>query len=185
MQSSRRATALALLSAAIALAATAPAGAATTYEVSGQQTVVDEQAGKYKMAGGLLGDFANTSFKEIAKAPIYRAKGTESFSGCLDRGRDGSCAGDPSGTLRFSFLYWGQFGAGDPPALIWGSCWHPIVGGTGSFKGAKGVLVMADTPTRSGVKTAYIGNVTLKGSSAARAGASARAAATRGCGATR
>ena len=35
--------------------------------------------------------------------------------------------------------------------------------GTDDFEGARGVFVMADTPTKQGVKTAYIGNLTLDG----------------------
>jgi hypothetical protein len=38
-----------------------------------------------------------------------------------------------------------------------------VVSGTDDFAGAQGVLVMADTPTKHGVKTGYIGNLTLKG----------------------
>ena len=89
-----------------------------------------------------------------------------------------SCAGDPSGKLRFSFRYWAQF-AGD--ALVWGSCLHPITGGTGAFAGATGVLAMVDSPTPQGVKTSYIGHVTLNrspGSSRRGQGRVASAAAT-------
>lgn len=163
-----------LIAALAALALAAPAGAkTTTYPVSGKQTVVDEQAGTYKMSGGLVGDWAITSFTEIAKAPIYRAKGTELFTGCLDVGRDGSCKGDPTGKLRFTIRYWAQFDA--QGGLVWGSCYHPITGGTGAFAGATGVLMMVDTPTAQGVSTSYIGNVTLNGSKG-RTHARARAA---------
>jgi hypothetical protein len=166
-----------IVAAAAALALAAPAGAkTTTYPVSGKQTVVDEQAGTFKMSGGLVGDWAITSFTEIAKTPLYKAKGTEHFSGCLDRGRDGSCANDPAGTLDFDFRYWAQFGPGD--ALVWGACWHPVTGGTGAFKGASGVLTMVDTPTGDGsVTTAYIGSITLKKSVSRTSHARARAAA--------
>jgi hypothetical protein len=51
----------------------------------------------------------------------------------------------------------------DPASLVWGACWHPVVSGTDDFEGARGVFVMADTPTKQGVKTAYIGNLTLDG----------------------
>jgi hypothetical protein len=163
-----------LLLVAAALVLAAPAGAATTYQVSGKQIVVDEAAGTYTMQGGLIGDWAITSFTEIAKAPLYKAKGTELFAGCLDVKHDGSCKGDPAGKLRFSFRYWASFDA--QGGLIWGSCWHPITGGTGAFAGATGVLTMVDTPTAQGVSTSYIGNVTLGGAKS-RAHAHARAAA--------
>ena len=84
------------------------------------------------MTGGLIGKWKTTSFKTLATSPIYKGKGTEKFNGCLDRRRDGHCAGDPRGTIRFSFLYWAKFGPGD--SLVWGSCWHPVRGGTGGFR---------------------------------------------------
>jgi hypothetical protein len=170
----RRSAAPILVAAAAALALAASASAASTYQVSGKQTVVDEAAGKFAMHGSLVGDWDTTSFTEIAKAPIYRAKGTELFAGCLDVGRDGSCKGDPAGKLRFDFKYWAQFDA--QGGVVWGSCYHPITGGTGAFAGATGVLMMVDTPTAQGISTSYIGNVTLNGSKG-RAHARARAAA--------
>jgi len=167
----RRMVAPTLVAGAAALMLAANASAkTTTVPVSGTQTVVDEDAGTYKMSGSLIGDWQFTSFTEIATSPIYRAKGTELFSGCLDVRRDGTCTGDPSGTLRFRFKYWAQFD--DEGALVWGSCLHPITGGTGAFAGATGVLSMVDTPTPQGVSTAYIGHVTLRGSAKARAHAS-------------
>ena len=175
----RRRTAPLLLAIAAALALAASASAATTYQVSGKQIVVDEAAGTYTMQGGLIGDWAITSFTEIAKAPLYKGKGTELFAGCLDVKHDGSCKGDPSGKLRFTFRYWASFDA--QGGLIWGSCWHPITGGTGAFAGATGVLTMVDTPTAQGVSTSYIGNVTLGGAKSrthARARAAAAGAAT-------
>jgi hypothetical protein len=174
----RRSAAPIVLAVAAALALAASAGAATTYQVSGKQTVVDEAAGKYTMHGGLIGDWTFTSFTEIAKAPIFKAKGTELFSGCLDVGRDGSCKGDPAGRLRFSFKYFAQFDA--QGGLVWGSCVHPITGGTGAFAGATGVLAMVDSPTAQGVATSYIGHVTL-GASKGRAHGGARAAAASVC----
>jgi hypothetical protein len=171
----RRTVAPALVAGAAALALAGAAGAkTTTVPVSGAQTVVDEDAGTFKMSGSLIGDWQITSFTELATSPIYRAKGTESFSGCLDVRRDGSCKGDPSGTLRFKFRYWAQLGEQD--ALVWGSCVHPITGGTGAFAGATGVLAMVDTPTPQGVTTAYIGHVTLRGAVKSRAHASYKAA---------
>ena len=173
----RRLAALGVVVAA-ALVVAAPASAKTkTYEVSGAQIPVDESAGTYKMTGGLIGDWAITSFTEISTGPIYKGKGTETFAGCVDRGHDGSCAGDPSGTLRFLFRYWAQFTP--TGATVWGACYHPVTGGTGDFKDATGVLVMADTPHEDGsVTTAYVGSVTLKGAKArAKSRAHARAAA--------
>ena len=166
-----------LIVAAVALATAASAGAATTYQVSGKQIAVNEDQGTYVMRGGLVGDWTITGFTELATSPIYKAKGTELFSGCIDVRRDGSCKGDPSGKLRFTFKYWAQFdGTG---ALVWGSCVHPITGGTGAFANATGVLAMVDTPTAQGVSTSYIGHVTLAGAS--RGHARARVASTASC----
>ena len=86
----RRIAALISLSAAVALVVAAPAGAGS---VSGEQTIVDQAAGTYEMSGDLVGDWAITSFTELATTPVYRAEGTEKFKGCLDRDRDGSCRG--------------------------------------------------------------------------------------------
>ena len=160
-----------------ALAVASPGQAASSIPISGTQTVVDENAGTFKMHGTLVGDWAVTSFNVLANAPTLHAKGTERFSGCLDRGRDGSCNGDPSGTLRFTIDYSALF---DPPGtqnLVWGACLHPVTGGTGAFAGARGVIVMADTPTADGVKTSYIGNLTLAGGRASGRGGHARASA--------
>ena len=67
------------------------------------------------------------SFEEVSTSPYYEATGTEKFKGCIDRSRDRSCKGDPSGTLSFTFRYWGLFGSEDPESIVWGSCWHPVV----------------------------------------------------------
>jgi hypothetical protein len=151
----------------IALVAAVPA-AGKTYRVSGQQITVDADAGISKMRGGLLGDWRGTSFEELGTTPYYHARGTELFKGCIDRRRDRSCKGDPSGTLDLTFEYWALFASPDPASLVWGACFHPIVSGTGDFAGAQGVVQMLDTPSRTGVRTDYIGNLTLKGGDARR-----------------
>ena len=172
----------ALATAAAALAVAAPAGAATAIPISGTQTVVDADAGTFKMQGSLVGDWAITSFHVLATKPRMHAKGTERFSGCLDRGRDGSCTGDPTGTLRFTIDYSALFDPAGSQNLVWGACLHPVTGGTGAFAGARGVIVMADTPTASGVSTSYIGNLTLGGDSRGHGSrARAVAAAAHGC----
>ena len=176
-----RAAVLLAACAAAVLAAAAPAGA-KTHAVSGKQIVVNEEAGTFKMRGGLIGAWQATDFKELETSPWYHAEGTEAFKGCLDRRRDRSCKGDPKGTLSFTFEYWALFASEDPASLVWGACWHPVVSGTGDFAGAEGVLVFADTPTHGGVKTRYVGNVTLKGH-AARAGRAAAVGGS-GCGPT-
>src|SRR4051812_13802259 len=181
-----RARALGVIAAAgAALAVASPAHAAGSIQISGTQTVVDENAGTFKMHGSLVGDWAITAFDVLDTSPRLHAKGTEKFSGCLDRRRDGSCKGDPTGTLTFTIDYSALF---DPPGsqnLVWGACMHPVTGGTGAFAGARGVIVMADTPSANGVSTSYIGNLTLAGGGARSHGDRAHAAAasvSRSCG---
>jgi hypothetical protein len=173
LKPTRGVVALACCAAALVLAAPAAAG---TYQVSGKQTIVDENAGTFKMRGGLVGSWTTTSYEELGTSPLYHARGTEEFNGCLDRRSDRSCKGDPSGTLSFTFEYWALFASPDPASLVWGACWHPVVSGTGDFAGAQGVIQMVDTPTSRGVTTRYIGNVTLKGNGARRSARAATAA---------
>jgi hypothetical protein len=147
-----------VLSALVALVAAAPASAIS---VSGKQKVVNENAGKYKMKGDLLGKWKITAFRQIHTSPTYKAKGKEKFNGCIDRDRDRSCDGDPSGKLFFKFKYWAVFDDDDTVAL--GTCAHRIVGGEGSFAGATGFLQMVDTPIGSppSLKTHYEGVIDL------------------------
>jgi hypothetical protein len=155
----RRLAGLVLLASAVALLWATPAGA--TY-VSGKQTIVSEKKGTFKMAGGLIGSWAITSFKVQKTKPVFKAKGTESFNGCMDVGHDGSCTGDPSGTMDFTFKYWAKIG--DEKVQL-GTCAHPVVGGTGGFSGATGFLMMVDTPIKRKpfIKTHYEGDIRLGG----------------------
>ena len=140
----------------------APPAGAKTVNVSGINTVVDEQAGTSTMSGDLVGDWSITAFKELATAPLYQGKGRELFDGCLDKRHDGSCgSGDPSGKLRLVFRYWALFA--DDGSTLGGACWHPIVSGTGAFKHARGVIQMLDTPTGTGgaVETHYVGTIRM------------------------
>jgi hypothetical protein len=154
-----RRTAAALAALVACSAALAGTAEAKRYPVSGTQTVVDEVAGKYRLAGDLVGAWRITKFKPLGTEPFLAARGREVFNGCLDRGHDGDCAGDPSGKLRLNFRYWALFAPGG--ALRAGACWHPIVGGTGAFRHASGVIQMLDAPTETGgVETHYAGHIT-------------------------
>ena len=149
-----------LLAAAVAvLALASPAGAATI-EVAGRQKAIDENTAK--LTGDLRGRWTTTSSELVAFAPYVEVKGTELFEGCIDRRRDRSCAGDPSGTLNLEFGFLGLYESPDPASLVWGTCWHPVVSGTGAFAGAQGVLAFVDSPTSKGTSTRYIGSLTLK-----------------------
>jgi len=154
-----RGPALVAMAMAVAMLAFVATAGAATHSVSGRLITVNENAGKYNVRGGLIGRWRITSYKRLATSPIYRAKGTEHFKGCLNVHRGHGCAGEESGTLSFRFRYWARFRTNG--SLVWGSCWHPVTGGTGDFAGATGVLTMVDTATQHGVKTRYTGNVTL------------------------
>ena len=85
--------------------------------------------------------------------------GKETFAGCHDTDRNGTCdAGEPKGTLRFSFVYWATYKPGTK-TLVKGQCVHPVVGGTGAFAKAKGVIHMTDRPSKGGVLTTYTGTL--------------------------
>jgi hypothetical protein len=132
----------------------------TTLKVRGTQTLVE--GNKYRSDGGLLGDFWILTY-----VPTYESDslaigtGTERFVGCVDVNRNNKCgAREPSGELRFDYIQWVTF---DPStgALIEGNCVHPITGGSGSFKGARGIVTMHDVPANGGVRTTYRGTVVL------------------------
>ena len=108
---------------------------AETYQVHGKQKVIDEEAGLYKMTGDLVGRWATTSFEEVATAPYFEGKGTEKFSGCIDRRRDRSCKGDPSGTLTFDFRYWALYGVGRSGVARLGLLLAPDHGRDGRLRG--------------------------------------------------
>ena len=152
----RAAALTALVACSAALAGTAEA---KRYPVSGTQTVVEGTDDEFRMAGDLVGTWKITAFKPLGTEPMFAAKGRELFRGCLDLGHDGTCAGDPSGKLKLKFRYWALFAPGG--ALRGGACWHPIIGGTGAFKRARGTIQMLDVPKEDGtVETHYAGNVT-------------------------
>jgi hypothetical protein len=140
-------------------------GSPVSVDVTGTQTVVDEAAGTYTMHGSLVGAWQTTRFvPRYASSSQFVATGKELFVGCLDSNGNGSCdTAEPAGNLRFTFMYWASF---DPAtgALLHGSCVHPIIGGSGSFQKAAGVLFMDDTPTGDTVVTTYRGTVEYRAS---------------------
>ncbi len=151
--------------AAATVASGAAAGPGTKpYVVRGAFITVDEAQGKARVEGGLIGDWQTTSFGRIFEGNSqFGANGTELFTGCHDRNADKKCESSEEGTLRFSFTYWGTYDPGTE-ALITGQCVHPVTGGTGAFKGTRGVIFMKDTPTATGVRTAYSGTLLYAGS---------------------
>jgi hypothetical protein len=141
-----------------AAAGAAPASAGTV-QVAGVQSApvsfavcANQTPGlpAYSMAGGLIGCWYTDTIVTHAAQPLgtpsgtIQATGTEHFVGCLDRDGDGSCTGDPHGTLTFTFQLSAKYHTVPPFAEIHGRCQHPVVGGTGDFAGATGVITFKD-----------------------------------------
>lgn len=91
---------------------------------------------------------------------VVTGTGTERFRGCVDLGGDGSCAGDPAGTLNLTFNYTVKLDF-ETFALQHGRCYHPIVDGTGDFEGATGAFRFKDDPVTG--CSYYSGHVALEG----------------------
>ena len=141
-------------------------------QARGNSFLVDEEKGISRTDGSLIGTWQTTSFKTIAEgltqtagvsAPPYEyaGAGTELFTGCHDRNGNRRCEASEKGTLKLTYTYWGTF---DPTtgALIKGQCQHPIIGGTGAFKQARGVVYMSDRPTASGRHHCLLGHARLR-----------------------
>ena len=161
---SRLVVCAALIAGFAALSAT-PASAASV-QVSGVQTPVSSgpcfdpgAVASFTMQGSLIGCWSVDTFNvQSQPSGTFQATGTEHFTGCLDLDGDQACtAGDPQGTLYFSFQFTGKV---DPVtfAEIFGRCQHPIVAGTGDFAGAFGVLTFKDDVTNG--TSLYRGPVT-------------------------
>lgn len=143
-----------------------PSMAGTT-RVSGDQTPVapndpciagdPSSLATYTMDGGLIGCWYtdDATYREQPSGTA-QATGHEHFVGCLDLGGNGDCAGDPSGSLSFSFQFSGKFDT-ETFAEIRGRCQHPVVSGTGGFADASGVITFQDDVS-TGIAP-YTGNI--------------------------
>lgn len=136
--------------AAVTAGVASASSAAKSVKVTGTQTVVNEKKGIYDMHGSLVGRWTITAFTpRYEGSSDFAATGTERFDGCHDTDASGTCeASEPSGTMRFTFMYWTSFGPNGK--LVKGQCVHPMTGGTGAFAKAKGLIVMHDRPTAHG-----------------------------------
>jgi hypothetical protein len=176
MKSVRKLAALASL-ALIASAGLVPAAAAApsrtdrhphdqrTVHVAGDQLLVDVTGDvtQYAMEGALVGEWLLQPLAPLYKsATFYSDAGHETFTGCIDRDRDSKCGErDSRGTMNTTYLYWASFES-DGVTLIQGQCLHPITGGTGAFRGARGQLNMYDRLVGDEVKTTYRGDIMLR-----------------------
>ena len=125
------------------------------------------ELGTFTMTGGLVGywceDTINVTKDQVTPSGIelVHFSGTEHFTGCLDVDNDGTCTGDPTGTLFFTFSFTGQFDAATGNEIR-GRCHHPIVGGTGDFAGATGVINFKDDVSNPAfVLSPYMGHVSF------------------------
>ena len=158
-----------LLAAVVAAAGTANGTSSPrTYHVRGTQTVVDENAGTYRMHGALVGAWATTSFAPTFESDtLFVGVGTERFRGCVDTNRNRSCQdGERHGAITFSFTYWANYDR-TTGAFLHGQCVHPVTGGSGGFAGASGLLLMNDTVHGDTVVTTYKGQLQFGASGAA------------------
>jgi hypothetical protein len=109
----------------------------------------------YKMIGSLDGCWVIDSFetKSDPDKSTFRATGTEHFTGWL---------GSTHGTFYTTYSYTAKTdGPWPTSAEIHGRCHHPIIGGTGGFEGASGVLSFHDVVDVSPPYYPYAGNVHL------------------------
>ena len=147
----------------ITAALTAPAMAATARVVGLQIPDVanmcpETSIGTYIMEGGLIGCWYTDEFTTIREQPsgALQITGTEHFVGCLDLAGDGSCVGDPTGTLRFAFQFSAKYDL-VTFAEIRGRCQHLVVSGTGGFADADGVITFKDDVSTG--SASYLGSV--------------------------
>ena len=78
---------MALAAACVTALVVAVPAAGKIYRVAGKQITVDADAGISKMRGGLIGDEGHI-VRGAARSPLYHARGTELFKGCIDRRRN-------------------------------------------------------------------------------------------------
>lgn len=90
------------------------------------------------LSGGSLDGCWYTYVSESKFNPsgTYIEQGTEIFVGCLD--------GTTCGTFETTYTFTAKYVDDTFAEEIHGRCHHPIVGGTGDFAGAKGVILFKD-----------------------------------------
>ena len=91
-----------------------------------------------------------TSWK-FNRSGTYQEKGTEIFVGC----QNGTC-----GTFETTYTFTAKYVDDTFAEEIHGRCHHPIVSGTGSFAGVKGLLNFKDDVVN--LKFDYKGHVSLE-----------------------
>lgn len=104
------------------------------------------------LTGSLYGCwYTYVSSSQFNRSGTYQEKGAEIFVGCLN----GTC-----GTFETTYTFTGKFVDDTFAEEIHGRCHHPIVGGTGDFAGAKGVINFKDDVVNH--KFDYKGHISLE-----------------------
>jgi hypothetical protein len=157
--------ALALCAAVVVVQAASGGGAITVRGdqlIAGSQNCPNAQPDTYRMAGDLVGCWYTVTFDVVQAndnpGGHFKASGTEHFVGCLNTNGNATCdAGEPSGSFDTTFTFTAKFApTGDE---IHGRCQHPIMGGSGGFAGAGGVISFKDIPSEG--RFPYHGNIQL------------------------
>ena len=105
-----------------------------------------------EMTGSLHGCwYTYVSSSKFNRSGTYQEKGTEVFVGCLN----GTC-----GTFETTYTFTAKYTDDTFLEEIHGRCEHSIVGGTGDFAGAKGVILFKDDVVN--LKFDYRGHISLE-----------------------
>ena len=151
--------------AALALAFLAMPASAGTTQVSGVGVFNTEcqppvgsppvDPGDYppiELTGSLHGCwYTYVSSSKFNRSGTYQEKGTEIFVGCMN----GTC-----GTFETSYTFTAKYVDDTFAEEIHGRCHHPIVGGTGGFAAAKGLLNFKDDVVN--LKFDYRGHISFE-----------------------
>jgi hypothetical protein len=104
------------------------------------------------LTGSLFGCwYTYVSSSKFNRSGTYQEKGSEIFVGCLN----GTC-----GTFETTYTFTGKYVDATFAEEIHGRCEHRIVGGTGDFAGAKGVILFKDDVVN--LKFDYRGQISLE-----------------------
>ena len=105
-----------------------------------------------ELSGELVGCwYTYVSASKFNPSGTYVEQGTEIFVGCLN----GSC-----GTFDTTYTFTAKYVDDTFAEEIHGRCHHPIVGGTGDFAEAKGVILFKDDVVN--LKYDYRGHISLE-----------------------
>ena len=104
------------------------------------------------LTGSLYGCwYTYVSVSQFNPSGTYIEQGTEIFVGCM---------GTRCGTFETTYTFTAKYVDDTFAEEIHGRCHHPIVGGTGDFAGAKGVLNFKDDVVN--LKYDYRGHISFK-----------------------